>query len=171
MLSTSYVASQSSRGGSALTPAWQLALVQWKENFFRHVQSRNTKLANAILKLIEMQRNGETIDQTLVKKVVDSFGTWYRATRNGFANSSRFPVSLGLDEQDTNKASLEVYKADFEAPFINATEKYYTVESDAFLQSNTVSDYLKKAEERLREEEDRVERYLNGNTRKIVRPT
>jgi len=49
--------------------------VQWKDNFFRHVQSRNTKLANAILKLIEMQRNGETIDQTLVKKVVDSFGT------------------------------------------------------------------------------------------------
>ena len=61
-----------------------------------------------------------------------------------------------------------MYKADFEAPFINATEKYYTAESDAFLQSNTVSDYLKKAEERLREEEDRVERYLNGNTRKIV---
>lgn len=61
-----------------------------------------------------------------------------------------------------------MYKADFEAPFINATEKYYTVESEAFLQSNTVSDYLKKAEERLREEEDRVERYLNGNTRKIV---
>jgi len=79
-----------------------------------------------------------------------------------------FLVSLGLDEQDTNKASLEVYKADFEAPFINATEKYYTAESEAFLQSNTVSDYLKKAEERLREEEDRVERYLNGNTRKIV---
>ena len=61
-----------------------------------------------------------------------------------------------------------MYKADFEAPFINATEKYYTVESDAFLQSNTLSDYLKKAEERLREEEDRVERYLNDNTRKIV---
>ena len=49
------------------------------------------------------------------------------------ANSLRFPVSLGLDEQDTDKASLEVYKADFEAPFINATEKYYTLESEAFL--------------------------------------
>jgi len=62
-----------------------------------------------------------------------------------------------------------VYKADFEVPFINATEKYYTAESEAFLQSNTFSDYLKKAEERLREEEDWVERYLNGTTRKIVR--
>jgi len=76
---------------------------------------------------------------------------------------------LGLDEQDTNEASLEVYKADVEAPLINATEKYYTAESQAFLRSNTVSDYLKKAEERLREEEDRVGRYLHGNTRRIVR--
>ena len=31
-----------------------------------------------------MQRNGETIDETLVKKVVDSFGAWYRATRHGW---------------------------------------------------------------------------------------
>jgi cullin 1 len=78
-------------------------------------------------------------------------------------------VSLGLDESDTNKASLEVYKEHFEVPFIAATEKYYKTESDAFLAENTVSDYLKKAEERLREEEDRIERYLNANTRKIVR--
>jgi cullin 1 len=77
-------------------------------------------------------------------------------------------VSLGLDESDTNKASLEVYKEHFEGPFITATEKYYKTESDTFLAENTVSDYLKRAEERLREEEDRIERYLNANTRKIV---
>ena len=57
-----------------MTSFWQLALVLWKDNFLHHVQSRNTKLVNAILKLIKMQRNGKTIDQTLVKKVVDSFG-------------------------------------------------------------------------------------------------
>jgi len=84
------------------------------------------------------------------------------------ANSQRFLVLLDLDEQDTNKVSLGVYKANIEAPFINATEKRYTAESEAFLQSNTFSNYLKQAEERLREEGDRVERYLNGKTRKIV---
>jgi cullin 1 len=61
-----------------------------------------------------------------------------------------------------------VYKEHFETPFIAATEKYYTEESEAFLAENSVSDYLKKAEDRLREEEDRVERYLNTNTRKTV---
>lgn len=100
--------------------------------------------------MIEKQRNGENIDQTLVKKVVDSF------------------VSLGLDESDTNKQSLDVYKEHFESPFIATTEKYYKTESEAFLAENSVSDYLKKAEERLKEEEDRVERYLNTVTRKTL---
>lgn len=83
-----------------------------------------------------------------MKKVVDSF------------------VSLGLDETDTNKACLDIYKEHFELPFIEATEKYYKQESESFLANNSISDYLKKAEERLREEEDRVERYLNTQTRK-----
>lgn len=133
-----------------LTPVPQLALVQWKSNFFLHVQSKNQKLAGAILRLIERQRNGETIDQGLVKKVVDSF------------------VSLGLDESDINKVSYEVYREHLEAPFLDATEKYYRQESEKFLAENSVADYLKKAEERLREEEDRVERYMNTNTRKAL---
>jgi cullin 1 len=124
--------------------------VQWKSNFFLHVQSKNQKLANAILRLIELQRNGEDIDHSLVKKVVNSF------------------VSLGLDETDTNKACLDVYKSHFEEPFIEASEKYYKQESEFFLAENSISDYLKKAEERLKEEEDRVERYLHTGTRKSL---
>ncbi|KAJ7860832.1 Cullin repeat-like-containing domain protein [Mycena olivaceomarginata] len=52
---------------------------------------------------------------TLVKKVVDSF------------------VSLGLDAADPNKECLEVYKEQFEAPFLTATEAYYSAEAEAFL--------------------------------------
>lgn len=85
-----------------------------------------------------------------MKKVVDSF------------------VSLGLDESDINKVSYEVYREHLETPFLDATEKYYRQESKAFLSENSVADYLKKAEERLREEEDRVERYMNTNTRKAL---
>ena len=109
---------------------------------------RQRKLASAILRLIERQRNGETIDQTLLKHVIESF------------------VSLGLDEADTNKACLDVYKEHFELPFLDSTEIYYKHESESFVASHSVSDYLKKAEERLKEEEDRVERYLHTQTRK-----
>jgi len=73
---------------------------------------------------------------------------------------------LGLDDTDINKASLDVYREHLEIPFLEATERYYEQESEAFLAENSVSDYLKKAEERLREEEDRVDRYLNAETRK-----
>lgn len=51
----------------------QLALVQWKDHFYKHVQSEQ-KLTSAVLKLIEKQRQGETIESDLVKKVIDSFG-------------------------------------------------------------------------------------------------
>ncbi|KAG9313519.1 Cullin [Chiua virens] len=122
-------------GRKGVYPVYTLALIQWKSNFFLHIQSKNGKLASAILRLIEHQWNGESIDQGLVKKVVDSF------------------VSLGLDESDINKASLDVYKKHLATPFLEATEKYYQQESEAFLAESSVSDYLKKAEERLREEE------------------
>jgi len=113
-----------------------------------HIQKDNAKLAAATLRLITQQRNGEIIDQGLVKKVVDSF------------------VSLGLDIADPNKECLDVYKEQFETAFIQATEQYYKKESETFLAENSVPDYLKKAEERLREEENRVERYLHTKTRK-----
>ncbi|KAJ7645450.1 Cullin [Mycena polygramma] len=147
-LNRHWVKRERDEGRKGVYPVYTLALVQWKNNLFIPVQRKHTKLASAILRLIELQRNGETIDQGLVKKVVDSL------------------VSLGLDEGDPNKACLDVYKEHFETPFIDATEQYYKHESESFLAENSVSDYLKKAEERLREEEDRVERYLNTGTRK-----
>ena len=78
-------------------------------------------------------------------------------------------MSLGLDESDSNKANFEVYRQHFESPFIQSTAEYYALESKTFLAENSVSSYMKKAEDRLREEEDRIERYLNSTTRKVVR--
>ncbi|THV05232.1 Cullin-domain-containing protein [Dendrothele bispora CBS 962.96] len=149
-LNRHWVKRERDEGRKNVYPVYTLSLVQWKTNLFVPIQQRHAKLAGAILRLIEQQRNGETIDQGLVKKVVESF------------------VSLGLDETDTNKACLDVYKEHFEAPFIEATEKYYKKESESFLAAYSVSEYLKKAEERLKEEEDRVDRYLNQQTRKTL---
>ncbi|KAG8904450.1 hypothetical protein FRB99_001710 [Tulasnella sp. 403] len=149
-LNRHWVKREKDEGRKGVYTVYTLALVQWKTNFFLHIQGKNQKLANAVLRLIENQRNGETIDVGLVKKVVDSF------------------VSLGLDDSDSNKASFDVYREHFETPFITGTEKYYKQESESFLAENSISEYLKKAEERLKEEEDRVERYMNNITRKTI---
>ncbi|OCH90896.1 Cullin-domain-containing protein [Obba rivulosa] len=124
---------------------YALAVVQWKQNFFMHVQQKHQRLTGAILRLIERHRNGATIDQSLIKKTIDSF------------------ISLGIDERDINKVPFEVCREHFELPFLETTENYYRQESEAMLAENSVAGYLKKAEERLREEEDWVERYLNTN--------
>ncbi|KAJ6559980.1 Cullin repeat-like-containing domain protein [Mycena capillaripes] len=116
-------------------------------------------LTAAILRLVAAQLDGASIDQALFKKVVDLF------------------VSLGLDATDPNKECLDVYKEQFEAPFLAATETYYSAEAEAFLNaggageggSGNIPEYLKKAEGRLREEEERVVRYLHAKTRMELR--
>lgn len=132
--------------GRKVHTVYTLALAQWKEHMFRHVKAKQ-RLVNALLKQVEKQRNGEVIETSLVKKVIDSL------------------VSLGLDENDSTKLNTEVYKAEFEAPFITATEIHYKTESDAFVAANSIVDYMKKTEARLKEEEDRVELYLHVSTR------
>ncbi|KAJ3140802.1 hypothetical protein HK100_009238 [Physocladia obscura] len=122
-----------------------LALVSWRDHLFMTVQ---VQIMEAVLTLIEKQRNGETIEQSLIKNVVDSF------------------VALGLDENDSTKATLDVYKQYFESPFISSTEAYYTSESKTFLAENSVTDYMKRAEIRLEEEDSRVQMYLHESSKK-----
>lgn len=63
---------------------------------------------------------------------------------------------------------LDVYRDFFQVPFLESTRQYYIAESKAFVANNSVSDYIKKAENRLQEEADRVNLYLHDSTRKDV---
>lgn len=108
---------------------------------------------DAVLKLIEKQRNGETIEQSQIKNIVDSF------------------VSLGLDENDSTKSTLVVYQFYFEKPFIEATRVYYENESKRFVAENSVVEYMKKAEARLDEERGRVDLYLHPDITKNLTET
>ncbi|GAB5589452.1 ubiquitin ligase (cullin) of SCF [Umbelopsis nana] len=122
---------------------YTLALVSWKRHMFKYVHHN---VNEAVLRLIERQRNGEFIETSLIKSIVESF------------------VSLGLDDNDASKLNLEVYKNWFETPFVEATEVYYKTESEKFISENSVPDYMKKAESRLAEEEARVQMYLHPTT-------
>lgn len=125
-------------------------MVQWKENLFLPLQQKQTNLTTAVLKLIEAERNGATIDQGLVKKVLDSF------------------ISLDPDDSNLNKTCLHIYEKQFEVPFLDATQKFYKQDSESFLAAHSLSDYLKNVEKRLQEEEDRVDAYLNPRTREAL---
>ena len=62
-----------------------------------------------------------------------------------------------------------MYRDFFQIPFIAATSAFYKAESEAFVTTNSVSDYLKKAEDRLAEEDARVTLILHNSTRKELK--
>lgn len=148
-LNRHWIKREKDEGRKNVHVVYTLALVNWKEHFFVDLQKCN-KLTLAVLSLIENQRNGDAIDPNLVKRAVDSF------------------VSLGLDESDSNRQNLEVYKESFEAPFLQETERYYRLESESFIAKTSVTEYMQKAEMRLKEEENRVDMYLHLSSRRML---
>ncbi|MCJ1267877.1 hypothetical protein MMC22_007763 [Lobaria immixta] len=139
-LNRHWVKREIDEGKKDVYDVYTLHLVQWREELFTKL---NINVMAAVLKMVEKQRNGETIEQAQIKSVVDSF------------------VSLGLDETDSTKSTLDVYRYHFEKPFLEATTRYYENESAQFVAENSVVEYMKKAETRLDEEKGRVGLYLH----------
>ncbi|KAJ5167004.1 Cullin-1 [Penicillium canariense] len=149
-LNRHWVKREIDEGKKNVYDVYTLHLVKWKDDFFEKVHG---KVMDAVLNLIEKQRNGETIEQSQIKSIVDSF------------------VSLGLDENDSKKSTLEVYRQYFQRPFIDATRTYYENESRQFVAENSVVEYMKKAEARLDEEKARVGLYLHPDVAKSLTET
>ena len=149
-LNRHWVKREIDEGKKHVYDVYTLHLVKWKDDFFEKVHG---KVMDAVLNLIEKQRNGETIEQSQIKSIVDSF------------------VSLGLDENDSKKSTLEVYRQYFQIPFIDATRIYYESESRQFVAENSVVEYMKKAEARLSEEKARVGLYLHPDVTKSLTDT
>ncbi|KAF0477803.1 Cullin-domain-containing protein [Gigaspora margarita] len=144
-LNRHWVKREIDEGRKTVYDVYTLTLVSWRDYMFMHVERH---VMAAVLKLIERQRNGESVETGLVKSVVESF------------------VALGLDDADSTKSTLDVYKEHFQKPFVEASEVYYKAESEKFVSENSVTEYMKKAEARLREEENRVKLYLHQSTHK-----
>lgn len=96
------------------------------------VQARTVE---GILLLIEKERNGESVDRTLLKSLLRML------------------------------SDLQIYKEAFEQKFLVATKHLYQAEGQRCLQEMDVPAYLKHVDKRLQEENERLLYYLDMCTK------
>eukprot|EP00927_Polykrikos_kofoidii_P041123 TRINITY_DN3503_c0_g2_i1.p1 TRINITY_DN3503_c0_g2~~TRINITY_DN3503_c0_g2_i1.p1 ORF type:complete len:760 (+),score=180.57 TRINITY_DN3503_c0_g2_i1:98-2377(+) len=94
---------------------------------------------NALLRVINLERQGEHIDRDLVQGVIDMF------------------IDLG-------QGNATVYTTEFEEAFLPASSDYYVRQASGWLSEDSFPEYLRKAEAALQDEEQRVNNYLHRMT-------
>ncbi|KAL8121587.1 hypothetical protein AgCh_018360 [Apium graveolens] len=99
-------------------------------------QELKVKVRDAVISLIDQEREGEQIDRALLKNVLDIF------------------VEIGMSQMDQ-------YENDFEEAMLTDTAAYYSRKASNWILEDSCPDYMLKAEECLRREKDRVSHYLH----------
>ncbi|CAF4095079.1 unnamed protein product [Adineta steineri] len=142
-----------------LTTIHAMSMKVWQDIFFK--ESTHFWVPTC-LKLIRQERDGEKVEISLIDLVAQSY------VSAGFTEDDR----KNKNYKTTITPSLSTYVEYFEKPFIKETEEYYLLESNNYLEKNSINDYIKKVSERLDQEEKRFKKdYLHDTTLEKLMPT
>ena len=143
-------------------------LDSWNQSIFNDIKQR---LQDSAMKLVRTERNGEVFDSQLVIGVRESYGTNYNEVLLLIVLFIKFNVfyllyfSVNLCSNPTDR--LEIYRENFQAAYIEATEAFYRVKATEYLSIHGVENYMRYADAKLREEELRAQKYLEPNSDSI----
>lgn len=93
----------------------------------------------AALNIVRRERNGEAVDRSLLKQVLNMF------------------VEMGMGK-------LDVYTQEWEEPFLDDTAEFYRRTSLKWAEEESFPDFMAKADACIQEEMDRAAQYLNSQT-------
>ena len=94
---------------------------------------------DAVLALVDKERDGEKVDRALVKNILGIF------------------VEMGM-------GGMEAYEQDFEAHLLTNTAAFYSRKASVWIDEDSCPDYLVKAEDCLKREKERVGHYLHASS-------
>ena len=157
-------------GKNGVYEVYNLTISIWKQQIFDELHHNIT---SATLALIEQDRKCEKIQTRLVKGVVESYTELGINEREAVeAAAAAQPGAAARDAAGAVVAAgalrpssrFHIYREFFVRPMLDETRNFYTRESTAFLNSYSVPEYMKKVEDRLNEERDRCQLYLDHST-------
>ncbi|GLJ46218.1 hypothetical protein SUGI_0973740 [Cryptomeria japonica] len=102
-------------------------------------QEIRNNVKDAVITLIDREREGEQIDRALLKNVLGIF------------------VEIGM-------GSMDFYEKDFEVAMLEDTASYYSRKAASWILEDSCPDYMLKAEECLKREKERVAHYLHSSS-------
>jgi cullin 3 len=119
-------------------PVYNLGLILFRDTVVRYPPIKD-HLRQTLLDMVHKERRGELTDRMAIK------------------NACQMLMALGIDARN-------VYYEDFEEPFLQQSAEFYRLESQKFLAENSASVYIRKVDERIREESERANHYLDKST-------
>eukprot|EP00246_Nothoceros_aenigmaticus_P018555 TRINITY_DN9759_c0_g1_i1.p1 TRINITY_DN9759_c0_g1~~TRINITY_DN9759_c0_g1_i1.p1 ORF type:complete len:748 (+),score=195.78 TRINITY_DN9759_c0_g1_i1:221-2464(+) len=120
----------------SLAPLNEVGLMCFRDLVYQEIKN-NVK--DAVIALIDREREGEQIDRALLKNVLGIF------------------VEIGM-------GSMEAYEQDFEVAMLQDTASFYSRKAASWIEEDSCPDYMLKAEDCLKREKERVGHYLHATS-------
>ncbi len=121
-------------GSTGIRSLWDMAVVLFRDNLAA-VPDVQKRIVDSVLALIRGERNGESMNRPLVRKVLRVFTT------------------------------LGIYRNIFEHLFLEKSKLFYAADGVRRMSEMAIPDYLGHVQKRLNEEAERVMTYLDPSTR------
>ncbi|PFH32762.1 putative cullin 3 [Besnoitia besnoiti] len=122
-----------------LTPSFSMGMNLFCTTVLQHPHIQ-LRFRHLLLNKITREREGQQVDRMMMREAISMLSQ----------------LRLHVHRQ--------VYKEEFETPFLAATREFYVREASDYIVYNATPDYLVKAETRINEEAKRVEDYLDADT-------